>query len=526
MHSVHSTKSFLPVVSLALLLLPCAVAFGLPADKLVDGGPNTVQNEIDLTLIPGQPGHLAMAYNDYFNMQLGIAYSSDFGANWNTLQLAMPSSPLIPPVGAQPSYLLGNPMARMFDPAITADSSGNLYAVSIGDNGQNPMNNPIPGGSDSGLYVFKSTPPNYGAAWSGPVEVAYDLPTSVAIGEDPNYRFNDRCRIVADAYITSTYKDNVYVTWIKDRGLQDKTIPGRRPKSDIYFASSTDGGNTWNAPTSPTPTINQVVNDMGNIPTMDVASNGTIYLAWLDYNVWTSGVGQIYMRQSTDGGVNFTDPSGMNLDHPVASINLPPLNLTTAAGANDIVGKGNSGTPIAVNPNNPNELYIAYAADPPDGGGGIDEADIFLIKSTDGGQNWGSPVQVNDDTGITDQAFPWIDIKPDGTIDVAWYDKRNSANDDAWDVYIAKSTDGGASFSTNYLLSDFTAAAPSGWFGEYLGLAVDSTDAYVAFTSSRSDPANGDVWFDSVPNSQVPEPGTLSLLVLGGLAMMRRKRIG
>ena len=109
---------------------------------------------------------------------------------------------------------------------------------------------------------------------------------------------------------------------------------------------------------------------------------------------------------------------------------------------------------------------------------------------------------------------------------MAWYDKRNSPNDDAWDVYIAKSIDGGASFFPNYRISDVTGVAPGGWMGEYLGLAVDSTDAYVAFTSSRSDLSNGDVWFDSISNAQIPEPATLGLMMMGGLILLGRRRLG
>ena len=497
-----------------VLLLSCPVALGLPADKLVDGNPNTVQNEIDLTLIPGQQGRLAMAYNDDPNggTPLGIGYSSDFGVSWNTTQLAMPSAP--PTV--QPPWL-PNSMTTMFDPTITADANGNVFAAGIAAGANFGFSSLFGGGPDSGFFAYKST--DFGQTWGAPTQISYDTATQ-SLYEDPNYRFNDRCRIKADVYSgSSLYANNVYATWIKDRGLWDKTNPANRPLGDIYFSSLPAGGVAWNAPIQ----INQMANDMGNIPTLDVASDGTIYLAWLDYNVWTPTTGQIYMRQSTDGGANFTDWNGVNQDHPVATINVPPLNLTTGTGAVDVVGKGNSGTPIAVDPNNPSNLYIAYAADPGVPG---DEADIFLIKSTNGGQTWNAspPVRVNDDATITDQAFPWIDIKPDGTIDVAWYDKRNSVNDDAWDVYIAKSVDGGASFSTNYLLSDLSFTAPSGWFGEYLGLAVDNTDAYVAFTSSVSDLANGDVWFDSVPNSQIPEAATLGMLLLGGLGMLSRRR--
>ena len=517
MKHAHVSRGALAVVLSAFLLLGSTIAL---ADKLVDDttlNDNVVQNEIDLTVIPGQAGRLAMAYNDNpYTGQLGIAYSSDYGVNWNTTQLSMPSSPLVIPPGAPPGWFPGMPMSREFDPTITADANGNLFAACIADGANNPLNNPL-GGVDNGLYVFKSTTPSYGAAWGSPTTVAYDMPTTVANGVDPAYRFNDRCRIVADVYGTSTHQNNVYVTWIKDRGLQAQGI-SPKPLGDIYFSRTTNSGTSWSAPT----TINLPANDMANIPLMDVASDGTIYLTWVDYNVWTVGTGQIYMRQSTDGGVTFTDWNSANTDHAVASINLPPKYLSKADGLQEVITKANSGAPIAVDPNNPSVLYIAYAADP-----GVlgDESDVFLIKSTNSGQSWGSPLRVNDDAGVTDQAFPWIDVKPDGTIDVAWYDKRNSANDDMWDVYIAKSVDSGASFSTNYRLSDVTAAAPTNmWLGEYLGLAVDSNNAYVAFTSSVSDTATGDVWFDSVANSNIPEPATLAMLALGMLAMLRQKR--
>ena len=85
-------------------------------------------------------------------------------------------------------------------------------------------------------------------------------------------------------------------------------------------------------------------------------------------------------------------------------------------------------------------------------------------------------------------------------------------------------TDAGAPFSTNYLVSDVTASAPANnWLGEYLGLAVDSSNSYVAFTSSVVDATAGDVWFDSVSNSLIPEPAMLGLLMLGGLVLLRRK---
>ena len=91
MNHIYLNRLFLTAVLSVLPLLVPTTAF---ADTLVDGGLGAVQNEIDLTLIPGQPGKMVMAYNDFAaGNTLGIAYSSDYGATWLPTQLTMPSSP-------------------------------------------------------------------------------------------------------------------------------------------------------------------------------------------------------------------------------------------------------------------------------------------------------------------------------------------------------------------------------------------------------------------------------------------------
>lgn len=42
--------------------------------------------------------------------------------------------------------------------------------------------------------------------------------------------------------------------------------------------------------------------------------------------------------------------------------------------------------------------------------------------------------------------------------------------------------------------------------GEYLDLLVDETKAYLAFISSVTDSADGDVYFDSIADFDIPEP--------------------
>jgi hypothetical protein len=106
-------------------------------------------------------------------------------------------------------------------------------------------------------------------------------------------------------------------------------------------------------------------------------------------------------------------------------------------------------------------------------------------------------VPVNLDATLSDQILPWIDVKPNGTIDVEWYDRSSEPADALWDVFVARSNYGGASFSLPVGLNDTSLLTPlqsasGSWMGEYLGLAADADHAYVVRTSSLSN-ANGDL---------------------------------
>ncbi|MCF8388716.1 MAG: T9SS type A sorting domain-containing protein, partial [Bacteroidales bacterium] len=199
-----------------------------------------------------------------------------------------------------------------------------------------------------------------------------------------------------------------------------------------------------------------------------------------------------FLDKSSDGGVTWGP------DNAILTYDLPPINLN---GGSDARAKG--AAVIRVMPSNPNELYIVYAADPDQTG--PDEGDIFLIKSTDGGTNWSSPAQVNDDHTNNDQVMPWMEIKPNGIIDIVWYDRRNDPADLQWDVYFTSSTDGGNSFAVNTQVNTGMYFSPNPWktfdvwMGEYPGLAVDNNSAYIGYTSSIPD-MNGDVIFGQAVN--------------------------
>ena len=418
---------------------------------------------------PGQPALLFCAYNDYpyaGGPGLGYSSSTDGGATWTSAHIIQPFNPLS-----------GLQMDDCFDPTTTIDTQGNVFVGHISSDSS----------WYSGMYVQKSI--DGGISFQPPVTLALDSPP---VGSpDPLFRFNDRCQMTCDISTSSPYTDNVYVAWIKDRGFG---MP--LPWGDIYFSYSTDNGATFSAPVI----INEVQHDMANMPVPAVASDGTVYVSWLNYNVLTGGLGDIYLDVSTNGGVSWA------ADIHVIPVNLPPLSLTTGTGLTDVVSKG--APVLKVSPTNPQELYITYAEDPD--GGGADEADIMFIRSVDGGASWSTPVRVNDDTTLNDQHLPWMDVKPDGTIDIGWYDRRNDPNDKLWDVYVARSTDGGNTWSTNVQITDQNFASPTNpwgtpWMGEYLGLAVDNSHAYIVFCSSITD-TFGDVYYDNIANSNLPLP--------------------
>ncbi|MBI4393416.1 MAG: exo-alpha-sialidase [Euryarchaeota archaeon] len=83
------------------------------------------------------------------------------------------------------------------------------------------------------------------------------------------------------------------------------------------------------------------------------------------------------------------------------------------------------------------------------------DRDMFLTRSTDGGASWSEPVRLNDDAlgnGV-DQFFPAISVSPKGIVDVAWYDRRNGDNY-LLDLYYSYSDDGGATWSPNFRVTE------------------------------------------------------------------------
>jgi hypothetical protein len=244
--------------------------------------------------------------------------------------------------------------------------------------------------------------------------------------------------------------------------------------------------------------------DMANAPHVATHPSGRTYVAWIDVNVLAADPATATIK--LDQVVLPTALPAFGVDVTVTTIDPLPRFLSTTSGTPWDGARAGSYPAVQVDDGDGTGLtvYMAYAADPP----GPDEGDIYFIRSLDGGVSWSPPLRVNDDATTNDQMHPALVEFPGNDLWVAWYDKRNSPTDSDWDVYLARSADGGASFGPNTFVSDATFPTPlntagSPWLGEYLGLDTDGTDALLAFTKRTTD-VRGDVFFDRLLGCQAP----------------------
>ncbi|MGY6276440.1 hypothetical protein [Methylomonas sp. MgM2] len=132
-------------------------------------------------------------------------------------------------------------------------------------------------------------------------------------------------------------------------------------------------------------------------------------------------------------------------------------------------------------------VYILASVDP----SGVDNQDVYFIRSSDGGGSWSEPVRINDDPPNKD-SYQWFAVQgvaDNSRIDAVWYDTRNSGKAKISQLFYAYSWDGGITWSKNQPVTqsfDTHIAYPLGAqkLGDYTGLVSDSYGAHVAYTAT------------------------------------------
>ena len=300
----------------------------------------------------------------------------------------------------------------------------------------------------------------------------------------------DKSWMIVDKGAASPNRGNLYVTWThfteEDGGF-------------IMLSRSTNGGTSFDAPVRLSPQDGTYV-VQGSMPA--VAPNGDVYVAYYDVHQPNEN-GAISIVKSTNGGTTFSAPQR------AAAFN----SVGTATGGGTV--RTNSFPVITVDANgNVHMVFNGVTAIP-----GADRSDIFYVRSGDGGATFSTPQKLNDDNTSTSQLFPFIAVAGNGTIGAKWWDRRNDPqNDLLTDVYMTLSTDGGATFSKNFRVTNHNwapgpveADLAEGYHGDYDGLAADNNNFYVPWSDERhNDP---DIFFAQVPANQNPSAPDFNISV-------------
>ncbi len=246
-------------------------------------------------------------------------------------------------------------------------------------------------------------------------------------------------------------------------------------KSRILFSQSKDGAETWSTPVDISDVDGDCIDDddttEGAVPVMD--DQGNIYVAWAHGD-------KIYLDKSTDDGQTWL-PNDIEVADQFGgwSLDIPGINRCNGM---PILGIDRSGG------KHNGTLYINWS----DQKNGVNDTDIWLVKSQDGGKTWSDRIRVNDDDGGKHQFFSWMDVDPEtGYIYIVFYDRR-AYLDNSTDVYIAYSTDGGDTF-TNKKISELPFTPNSNvFFGDYNDISAQ--DGMVRPIWTRLDGSVLSVW--------------------------------
>jgi len=225
--------------------------------------------------------------------------------------------------------------------------------------------------------------------------------------------------------------------------------------SCIFLTHSFDGGESWSSPV-------RVSDQKGNAQGGNYSAHGSynttgpggeVYVAWF-------GPAGLMFDRSTDQG-NTWLPQDINTTggHINWIYSIPGLNLGVTF---PFIACDRSGGPHNGN------IYISWA----DKRNGGNDADVFIVKSMDGGITWSTPIRVNDDPPGRHQFFPALTVDQlTGKVWVVFFDRRNYTDTNT-DVYMAASEDGGNAF-TNFKVSE-TPFIPFStvFFGHYLGISA------------------------------------------------------
>lgn len=448
------------VAAAAPLRTQVSATVDVTADQFAD-------NEESLGMSP-DGSLLAGAWNDWdFNDGCGFAYSTTGGDTWAPRTFVpgltrFTNDPNIPGTGkfdaaGDPSVAY-NPRSGLFDVICQAfgTATGNqiqLLSTTFNAAKANPNANENQ---------------SYGAAaWTTPVAITTG--TSNGSQKGSNGQFPDHEAIIVDTGTGANHHfGRLYAAWAQFNGF------GRSP---INLAYSDNDGQTWNGPITVSDSNHQF--DQDAHPT--VGPDGTVYVTWINSPNEKSLKNNVAMiGASTDGGDTWTKSYSVAPIVGVVNGLLPNSNYRVFADVTSAVDQATGRVVVAFNDKKTgaSNIYVSYQLTP----GNLSQ--------------WSAPNAIK--PSGQEQFFPWMVSAPNGRVDLVYYDRTCDAADTNNCVTLSSSTDGGASWSSAYVLSQgfdgdkyqaclaFVQPANCGNFflGDYIAVNSTNGKAQVLYTGN------------------------------------------
>ncbi|HWA05748.1 MAG TPA: T9SS type A sorting domain-containing protein [Ignavibacteria bacterium] len=338
------------------------------------------------------------------------------------------------------STLLPGGLTRNSDPVVAVDTAGNFYIAVIAIQGLS--------GGNLTLAVYKST--------NGGQTFPQAFICSQSGTEDKEW-------LTTDLSSTSPFLNSLYISWTSF------SLGG------IKLTKSTNAGVNWSTPSS--------VSDVtGGVQGSDIciSKDGQVNVVWLGF----SSLGEVTYDRSTNGGTNF------GTDQIIASGEFPS-GLPNDVNTFPTIATDNSSGPRS------GWIYVAFA----DNRNG--DCDIFLTKSTNNGVNWSAPLRINNDPVANGkiQYWPTIAVNDAGNIAVLFMDTRNTIDNTTIEAYVARSYDGGVTFTNELLSTEPSPTLIPGSnvrFGDYIDLDYAGKRLVPVWTDERAGGFNQEIFTSEI----------------------------
>lgn len=395
----------------------------MPGKTFTITGEPGFHNEPTIAVNPGNPRQAFAAYQ----ARARVSYSQDGGATWTSA-----------PDTASIAYKVSGDVASVYD------KHGAAILCYIAFDQLGTENYWARGATRNGIFIRRS--PDGGATWDKDEHAIIAQPTK------PGIPFEDKPGIAADD-TDSKYAGDLYVGWTEFR--IDESV--------ILFSRSKDGGLTWSAPLDISTHHGLPRDDNGAVEGFSAAvgADGTVYTVWADGD-------SLAFALSRDGGESFEKSRSV---------------LQTAPLYFDVQGleRANGFPQIGIDSHHGKHgrLFVTWS----DYRSG--DIGVYSATSDDEGKSWTKAVRVNSNPvhDGTDQFFQWLAVDPvTGVANVIFYDRRRDIENRNTTVTLARSTDGGVTF-TNYAWTHESFVPSSYEFlGDYIGVAAFNDKVFGVWT--------------------------------------------